>query len=272
MTVARTSASVDVPRQPTAAGARPVARTAAAVRLTAPGPAAVLREIVLVTALLLAYQGGRLLGGHDRLTADANGLRVLQLEQVLRLPREQDLQALVLPLEPVVQAANGFYAAAHLPVTALALLWLLVRRPAVYRWARTALGAATGTALVVYVLVPVTPPRLLDGHGFVDTAELHGQSVYDASSSLTNQFAALPSLHVGWAVLVAVVCVSASATRWAWLWVLHPVATVAVVVATGNHYWLDAAAGAALVGIALVAARHRPLGTGPLRTGRRPAP
>jgi hypothetical protein len=229
-----------------AAGAPPVGHARAAL------PRQVAREVLLLGGLLLVYQASRLLGGRDVEAAFAHAESVLTLEQWLGLPAEQEVQALLLSVEPLVRAANGFYAAAHLPVTALALLWLLLRVPTAYRRARRALVASTTVALAVYLLLPVAPPRMLPG--FVDTAAAHGQSVYgDAgASALANEYAALPSLHVGWAVLVALACITAGRTRWRWLWLLHPVVTVAVVVVTANHFWLDAVAGAVLVVVAWV--------------------
>jgi hypothetical protein len=208
------------------------------------------REVLLVGALLAVYQASRLLGGRDVAAAFDHAGGILRLQQRIGLPSEQQLQALVLSVDPVVQAANAYYAAAHVPVTLLSLLWLLLHRPAAYRRARNALISATAVALVVYLLVPVAPPRMLAG--FVDTAAVHGQSVYGdpAGSVLANQYAALPSLHVGWALLVAVAWVAASRSRWRWLWLAHPAITVLVVVVTANHFWLDAVAGALVVMVA----------------------
>lgn len=205
------------------------------------------REAVVVGTGLLVYQASRLLGGHDVAAAHLNSGRLLEAQQALMIPSETSLQGLLLKFEELVVAANAYYAAAHLPVTGLALLWLLLGRAVQYRRARRALLLSTGAALVLYLLVPVAPPRMLPG--FVDTAALHGPSVYgDAGASVwANQYAAFPSLHVGWALLVAIACTSASATRWRWLWWLHPTVTVLVVVGTANHYWLDAAAAAVLV-------------------------
>lgn len=207
----------------------------------------VLREVVVLGALLAVYQASRLLGGRDVAAAFEHARQVLLVQEWLGLPSEQRLQDVVLAAEPLVRAANGYYAAAHLPVTIAALLWLLLSRPTVYRRTRTALLGSTAVALAVYLLIPVAPPRMLPG--FVDTAALHGQSVYGdpAGSVLANQYAALPSLHVGWAVLVALACVAATRSRWRWLWVAHPVLTVVVVVATANHFWIDAITGAVLV-------------------------
>jgi hypothetical protein len=210
----------------------------------------VTREVLLLGLLLAVYQASRLLGGRDVAAAFDHAGGILRLQQRIGLPSEQQLQALVLSADPVVQAANAYYAAAHVPVTFLSLLWLLLQRPAVYRRARNALIGATAAALAVYLLVPVAPPRMLPG--FVDTAAVHGQSVYGdpGGSVLANQYAALPSLHVGWAVLVALACVAASRSRWRWLWLAHPTTTVLVVVVTANHFWFDAVAGALVVLIA----------------------
>jgi hypothetical protein len=215
-----------------------------------------LREVVLIGALLATYTLIRAVAGEDVDAAFDHAGRVLQVEQWLHLPSETDLQTVLLAWRPLTVAANGYYAAAHLPVTFLALLWLFLRHPAHYAWARRALVSATTVALAVYLLVPVAPPRMLTG--FVDTATLLGQSVYGSpgGSSIADQYAAMPSLHVGWAILVATVGISAARSRWRWLWLVHPVVTVLVVVSTGNHYWLDGIAGAAVVTGALVATRH----------------
>jgi hypothetical protein len=89
------------------------------------------------------------------------------------------------------------------------------------------------------MVFPLAPPRMLNG--WIDTGLVLGQSVYgaDAESGLANQFAAMPSLHVGWAFLVAVFLIRATRSRWRWLWIAHPVITFAVVVVTANHYWMD---------------------------------
>lgn len=219
---------------------------------------ALTRELALLGLLLGVYTGARMLAGKDVATAFVHAGRVLQVEEWLHLPSEQVLQAVLLSWPPLTHAANLYYAAAHLPVTLLALTWLFLRHREHYVWARRAIVSATGAALAVYVLVPVAPPRMLSADGFVDTATLLGQSVYGSPTrgSLADQYAAMPSLHVGWAILVAVVCIAASRRRLRWLWLAHPVVTTLVVVSTGNHYWLDAVAGAVLVGLAL-AVTHR---------------
>lgn len=230
---------------------------------------ALAREVVLVTILVGLYSAARLLAGQDVSSAFGNAAHVLRLEQWLRLPDEQHLQAVVLSWRPLARAANAYYAFAHLPVTALALVWLFLCRPLYYRWARRALVSATCIALAVYLMLPTAPPRMLGSLGFVDTGQLLGQSVYGSpgDSSLTDQYAAMPSLHVGWAVLIATVCIAASHRRRRWLWLAHPLVTVLVVVCTANHYWLDATAGIALVTTMLLLTRREPV----IRVFRLPA-
>lgn len=218
-----------------------------------PTVALMLREIVLVCSLMVGYSAARLLGGSDVDTAFRHAGDLVRAEQWLHLPREQGLQDLLLRSTTLPQLANLYYQYAHLTVATLALLWLFWAHPLHYVWARRALLTATATALVCYLVVPVAPPRMLGSLGFVDVARQFGQSVYGSPTGdgLTNQYAAMPSLHVGWSVLFAVVGIAAGTRRRRWLWMLHPVVTVLVVVATGNHFWLDALAGSALVAVAL---------------------
>ena len=129
------------------------------------------------------------------------------------------------------------------------LLWMMWFRPAHYTWVRRALVLLTCAAMAVHLLYPLAPPRLHPRLGMVDTGQLFGVSVYSGSphTGIANQFAAMPSLHVAWAVLVAVGIIVSSRTSWSWLSVAHPAVTLLVVVVTANHYWLDA-----LIGIALL--------------------
>jgi PAP2 superfamily len=108
----------------------------------------------------------------------------------------------------------------------------------------------------VHWLVPLAPPRLLAATGMIDTGDTFGPSVYGDpdDDTLSNQFAAMPSLHVGWALAVAVTLVVAHRGRWRWLWLGYPVLTLAVVVVTANHYWLDAAVGVAMLGVIIAVA------------------
>ncbi len=209
----------------------------------------VLREVAHVLAAFLLYNVGRMLAADEVSRADGHARAVLDAQQWLRLPAEASLQAWALGHEWIIDLANRYYVSVHFPLTIAVLVWLFrYRRPA-YHWAKRALLLATGAALVFHVLVPVTPPRLLPSLGMIDTGYAGGMSIYQAPvlGSMSNEYAAMPSLHVGWALLLAVILVGACRTRWRWLWFLHPRATLFVVVSTANHYWLDGLAGSVLV-------------------------
>jgi hypothetical protein len=217
-----------------------------------------LRELALVALLFAAYKLGRLLGAHHIDEAFANAGRLWDLERALRLPSEEDLQDLLLELPtPAVVAANAYYKYVHFPATALFLVWTYARRPWHYRWARTVLAVMTGVALAVHIAVPLAPPRMLSGLGFVDTGAVYGPGVYGPAhdDGMANQFAAMPSLHVGWAVFVAVSLVLSCRTRWRWLWLAHPVVTLGVVIGTANHYWLDGAVALVILAVVMLVLR-----------------
>lgn len=218
------------------------------------------RELLLVGSMFLAYKLGRvLISGQEDDAFSAAG-RVWDLERWLRLPDEATLQQLVLGADWLVRSANAYYAWVHFPATAAVLLWTYLRRPDLYRWARTRLAVLTAAGFVVHVLVPLAPPRLAVA-GMVDTGHTVGPSVYGPSTAaFANQFAAMPSLHFGWALMVAIGLIAAARSRWRWLWLLHPLVTLLVIVGTANHYWLDAIVAGALLAVTLAVVH------GPART------
>ncbi|UYM04065.1 phosphatase PAP2 family protein [Solicola gregarius] len=228
---------------------------------TAPAPQRqrrLLYELGWLVGLFAIYNLGRILAAQNVRTAFDNAASVWSVERLLRLPDEHAIQAHLLQVWPTgVDFANGYYAVAHFPVTIGFLVWMLWRRPAYYTWVRRSLVLLTGAALVGHLLYPLAPPRMLPRLGMVDTGQLFGFSVYSGSphTGVANQFAAMPSLHVAWAVLVAVGIVVSTRTRWRWLAVLHPGVTLFVVVVTANHYWLDGLVGVALLVVAMWLAR-----------------
>ncbi|ROP46704.1 phosphatase PAP2 family protein [Streptomyces sp. PanSC9] len=214
---------------------------------------ALIREFLLVAGLFLVYKLGRQLATGHTGEAFRNARDVWELERSAHLPDETSVQSALLHGDGLVHLANTYYATVHFPATLAFLVWLYLRRPAHYIWARRILGAVTAAALVLPFTFPLAPPRMLTGTGLVDTARIYGPSVYGPPSSdhLSNQFAAMPSLHFGWALMVAVGLIAATRSRWRWLWLLHPLLTLLVIVGTANHYWLDAIAATAMLGLAL---------------------
>jgi hypothetical protein len=199
----------------------------------------IVREIALLAVLFGAYNLGRFLSAEHTESAYKHADELIRWENWLGLPSEAIVQHQALRVHDLADAANVFYASVHFPLTALVLLWLMIRRPGEYGKARWALASLTGLALIGHMFFPLAPPRMMPG--WVDTGVLLGQSVYGPStdSGVANQFAAMPSLHVGWAFMVAVLLIRATRSRWRWLWIAHPLLTFTVVVVTANHYWLD---------------------------------
>lgn len=224
------------------------------------------RELLLVAVLFLAYKLGRLAVAGDLSTAYANAVHVWDLERALRLPSEAALQGLVLGHDGLVRAANLYYACVHFPATAAVLLWTYLRRPALYRWARTTLALLTAAGFLVQVLVPLAPPRFLSLTGMTDTGHSVGPTVYGSSTdAFANQYAAMPSLHVGWALWCGMVILFMAPKAWMKAFgVLYPLTTTFVVMATANHYILDAVGGAAVIAIGL-AVQYMLTGRNPFR-------
>jgi hypothetical protein len=137
------------------------------------------------------------------------------------------------------------------PAAIVCLLWLFGRHRDRYGPIRNAFTWFTLASMALQA-VPVAPPRLLPATGVIDAARVLGQSVY-APSGLHDftQLTAMPSVHVGWSLLVAIAVVTASTSRWRWLILAHPVVTVAAVVVSGNHFWLDGIVAAAMVAVVL---------------------
>ncbi|MET8686928.1 phosphatase PAP2 family protein [Streptomyces sp. NPDC004732] len=233
------------------------------------------RELLLVVGLFLVYKFGRQLANGHTGEAFDNAHGVWDAERALRLPGEGAVQDALLSSDTLIHVANTYYATVHFPATLLFLVWLYLRRPRHYVWTRRVLAALTAAALVLHLGFPLAPPRMLDAAHLVDTAQVYGPSVYaakPATDTMANQFAAMPSLHFGWALMVAVGMIVATSSRWRWLWLLHPLLTLLVVVGTANHYWLDAIAAAVLLGIALAVIRLPRPGRSPVVRRSAPAP
>jgi hypothetical protein len=200
------------------------------------------RELVAMTILFSIYKFGRLIHTSDVDLAYSNAQRIWDFERWSHFPNEHDAQQAMLPFHGIVEFANTYYAFVHIPATATFLIWMYLRRPALYPAVRRAIIAMTAIALAGHILFPLAPPRMLTQYGFVDTAALYGPNVYGdhgEAENFINQYAAMPSLHVGWAMLVAAGLIASFKTRWRWLFLLHPTITAMAVVGTANHYWID---------------------------------
>ncbi|MFE3017389.1 phosphatase PAP2 family protein [Streptomyces sp. NPDC059256] len=222
-------------------------------------------ELFLLAVIYAAYSAGRLLARGDVNTAVDHGLAILRAEKALFLDAETPLNRLFTDVPAIGIPSDFIYASLHYLVTPAILIWLFRRRPARYRAARTWLMLSTLLGLVGFTLVPTCPPRLLDAsHGFVDTmAQYSSYGWWGAEASaprglggLTNQYAAMPSLHVGWALWCGVLLWRHGKTPlMKTLAVAYPLITTIVVMGTANHYFLDAVAGAAVMGVGALLTR-----------------
>jgi PAP2 superfamily len=168
-------------------------------------------------------------------------------ERVLHLPSETSVQRLFLPHPLLVQGFNLYYDILHFPVLGACLIWLYARHRDRYPEIRTTVVLFTMVSLLIQ-FIPVAPPRLLPATGMVDTAVRYGQSVYSWHGGFdADELSAMPSVHVGWALIIAIAVITVSRSRWRWLAAGYPVLTMLAVVVTANHFWLDGVVAGLLV-------------------------
>jgi hypothetical protein len=212
---------------------------------------AICREFSLVAFLYTLWRLAMVLPLDQPVGAISRARNINSLQHHLFLPSELSLQHFVMRYEWLARATNYYYAIVHVPATIAFLVWLFVRHRDTYpRW-RNVLAMLTAACLVIRY-VRVAPPRFLPELGYIDLATRYGLSVYGpVGTGVSDQFAAMPSIHVGWAALVSFGIIAASTSKWRWLFAIHIVITMLAVSATGNHWWLDGIAAIAIVSIAL---------------------
>ncbi|CAL9586782.1 bifunctional glycosyltransferase 87/phosphatase PAP2 family protein [Streptomyces sp. NPDC090994] len=215
-----------------------------------------LLELLLIRVTYAAYSkvrlaatGGTISGGRAR--AEEHGHQIHGIERFLHIDIEHAVNHAVVKIDWLRDFFDFYYTSFHfvVPLTVLGVLYW--RRPVDYRWARASIGFATLLALVGFWLYPLAPPRLMPDLGIIDTVngvQDFTKPDYGTLTALTNQYAAMPSLHFGWSLWCGLT-IAIIAPKW-WmkaLGLLHPLFTVSAIVATGNHWVLDAVGGAAVV-------------------------
>jgi hypothetical protein len=219
-----------------------------------------LLEIFLIAVLWTSYTFSRLLASNEFAPALHRAQELVRFERYAGLDWEHPLNQFFARHDVVGLFGSYWYSTAHYVVTLVVLVWLYVRHRSHYATLRSALLVATLLALGLYLMLPTAPPRFLDG--FVDVLNLHSAQGWwgaDASAprglgQLTNELAAFPSLHAGWALWVAIAVHEVSGNRvlralgWA-----YPVVTALVIVGTGNHWMLDVIVGWVVVLVGCVA-------------------
>ena len=217
---------------------------------------ALLGELIVVVVLVKVYDQVRRLEVARARPALHNANDVLAIERWLHLDLELSGNRWLIGHHTLLLIASWWYQLAHLTVTLVVLGWCYLRRPDAYREARNALVLTNVIGLVVFYLYPVMPPRLLPGAGYVDAVAAAGFGSSHTGPVPADQYAAMPSLHLAWAVWTASVGMLLLARyRVRLLWLLYPLLTAAAVVVTANHYVLDVVAGVAVAVVALLASR-----------------
>jgi membrane-associated phospholipid phosphatase len=221
------------------------------------------REVLIIAASVVAYftVRGWTEGAYE--TAASNARSLIELERALGLYREPWLQSGIVGHRWAVNLMNWVYMWGHWPVIFLAACWLFVRRPRTYYLLRNAFLLSGGIGLIVFATFPVAPPRLVSAE-FTDTITLHSRSYRVLQPpQFVNQFAAMPSLHFGWDLLIGgAIAREARPILVRVVGGALPVLMAAAVVLTANHFILDVAAGMALALAALWVSAHVSLRAG----------
>jgi PAP2 superfamily len=217
------------------------------------GKGDLVRQFLILFTSYLAYDLVRFLTMGRESTAIANANHIIVFERSLHLYVEPWIQAKISHVHDLLLALNWFYAQVHIPVIVAFLAWVYLRRNDAFAFFRNAFIFINAIALSVFALVPVAPPRLLPSSGLVDTLFVFSSTNYESGGlrSITNPYAAMPSLHFGYAVFIAVGLLLLSRSRWVRLVaVAYPLVVLVAIVATGNHFLFDALAGGLVIAIA----------------------
>lgn len=218
------------------------------------------KQLTLFLGAVFTYFGVRGITEGAQATANRNADRVLSLERSLRVDFEDQLQAWLLDSQQIVDIANWIYIWLHWPVIAATLVWLVFRHREGFFELRNAIFISGFIGFFIFALFPVAPPRLF-GTDYVDTVTEHSKAYRVLQPpGLVNKFAAVPSLHFGWNLLVAIAWYKARLTRSMLLAsILMSIGMAFAVVATANHWTLDVVAGGAvaLTGLAMERIRQR---------------
>ena len=196
-------------------------------------------EFALISALYAVWRVARKLPLAQDDGAIERARSIVDFQEAIFLPTELSFQQFILRNDWLGWPTTLYYAVLHVPALVAFLIWLFVfHRPHFAHW-RNGLVFLTGMCLVIRFW-RVAPPRFLADLGYEDLSERFGPSIYGpVGTGVSDQFAAMPSIHVGWAAVVSLGIFAVSTSRWRWVFLLHLIITIIVVSASGNHWWLD---------------------------------
>ena len=204
------------------------------------------KEIIIFLLALGVYQVSRALAIGEAEDAFRHANQIIELEKMMGIFTEIPVQKFFLANQGLLKALNAFYIRAHLPVTILFFVWMFNRRKEFYPTVRNIFLIANGIAILFYIFYPCAPPRMMNEIGFVDTLlEISGVDLYEGKLSNTfNQYAAVPSMHFGYSLFIGFVSFFLAPNLLIKiLGIIYPIFVLIVIVATGNHFYLDAVIG-----------------------------
>jgi membrane-associated phospholipid phosphatase len=218
-----------------------------------------LLQLSLFVAADILYETVRGIAESNAAVAFSNARSIVELEQHTGLFFEQSLQAWAMGQRALIDFANFMYVNSHFVITTSVLVWLYLRHNERFYFVRNMFMVAMGLALVGYLLMPTAPPRFFPELGFVDSIAYYVNVKHDSGlvALFFNPYAAVPSMHVAFALMIAIPTMLIVRNRIAKvLWAIYPLVVAFVVMVTGNHWFFDAVAGAVVAGTAaLVAGR-----------------
>ncbi|TML37720.1 MAG: phosphatase PAP2 family protein [Actinobacteria bacterium] len=215
-----------------------------------------LRQLTLFAGAYYAYRIVRGIVDGQTTVAFDHARSIVDIEKGVGLFFEPGLQHWALGRPWLIDAADWSYVNSHFLVTTTFLIWLYLARNRAFYFVRNMFMVAMALALVGYLVFPAAPPRLLPEWGFTDTVtNAVGQSQANTAKLLFNPYAAMPSMHVAFALMIAIPAIKVTATRaLRYVWAFYPAFVTLVVMVTANHFWLDAAGGLLVATISAYAA------------------
>jgi len=204
------------------------------------------RELLLFIAFLLFQRWSRKIAIGDEETAFANARWIVELEKAWNIYWEVPIQQYFIENELLMQILNHAYMKLHIPVTIIFFVWLFQKKKKYFVFVRNGFILANVVTLFFYIGFPCAPPRMLDDLGFVDSLlKISDINLYEGwKSKVFNQYAAVPSMHAGNALLIGIVTYLVHEESWVRiLAVLYPIFVTFLIVVTGNHFFVDAILG-----------------------------
>ena len=216
-----------------------------------------IRQLALFAGAYYVYRIVRGLVDGQTGLAFENARTLVEIERSLGLFFEPGLQAWAKGEEWLLLFANWMYVNSHFVITTTFLIWLYIARNHAFYFVRNMFMVAMGLALVGYLAYPTAPPRFLPEWGFSDTvASFVGETAENSANVLYNPFAAVPSMHVAFALMISIPAFFLVRNRvLKALWAAYPAVVTLVVMVTANHFWLDAVLGALVAAVSAYAAR-----------------